>query len=402
MTATDQHTHYAHNSVQHVTAVDQHGHYARNPAFTLDPFALQRLFEHVASLAGNAASAPNQVLLAPRPVLYATEHPSSASINHAGEHHEGRSSRPWLRDTPQSLALPVPQPTVSIPSKVGCQPQKICSFWYHFKECTKDPNNPQNTSNKVCNYLHYDGPGMEHVKVQYAPWHHNKACGLEKCPQRDGRKRQNGHKETSGQDGTSSMRVQGEQPVGIVPGIFNQAYQNEQATLPQASNQLVLLSKPKKRKNKKSKKRKLDDLEDGAAVVQVAPRVALAPAPAPVNHHKISAVKALANETCFFWYHGKCKRGNMCPMLHGLTQPPSFVQPPPDYMHYVPCNLDWCPGDQRHEQETRHTKRVCLGPGIKGGMVEEDGMEEQETASQSVTQDETEDGEWFLSGFPDA
>ncbi|EMC95111.1 hypothetical protein BAUCODRAFT_149136 [Baudoinia panamericana UAMH 10762] len=57
-----------------------------------------------------------------------------------------------------------------------------------------------------------------------------------------------------------------------------------------------------------------------------------------------------SQETCFIWYHGKCKRSlnpktAPCPYLHALTDVPSMVQPPPGYVHPEPCGLPWCPGD---------------------------------------------------------
>lgn len=47
-------------------------------------------------------------------------------------------------------------------------------------------------------------------------------------------------------------------------------------------------------------------------------------------------------ETCFFWYHGSCRRGNDCDRPHEahLTWP---IPPPPGFRHYQPCTLPLCP-----------------------------------------------------------
>jgi hypothetical protein len=74
-------------------------------------------------------------------------------------------------------------------------------------------------------------------------------------------------------------------------------------------------------------------------------------------------------------------------------------------MHYTPCGLAWCPGDQKYEHEEVHqrsfTKRVRLGHNIKGG--NEKGVHgrggdclKYDDGSGNGTD------EWFLAGFPDS
>ncbi|KAF1929198.1 uncharacterized protein M421DRAFT_4368 [Didymella exigua CBS 183.55] len=47
-------------------------------------------------------------------------------------------------------------------------------------------------------------------------------------------------------------------------------------------------------------------------------------------------------ETCFFWYHGSCRRGDDCERPHEAhsTWP---IPPPPGFRHYQPCTLPLCP-----------------------------------------------------------
>ncbi len=47
-------------------------------------------------------------------------------------------------------------------------------------------------------------------------------------------------------------------------------------------------------------------------------------------------------QTCFFWYHGVCRRGSQCRFEHKthITWP---IPPPPEYVHHRPCHLPLCP-----------------------------------------------------------
>lgn len=55
-----------------------------------------------------------------------------------------------------------------------------------------------------------------------------------------------------------------------------------------------------------------------------------------------------ATQTCFFWYHGSCKRSNDrrgCQLRHALLDPPQMVVAPPRFVHPKRCELQWCAGD---------------------------------------------------------
>jgi hypothetical protein len=55
-----------------------------------------------------------------------------------------------------------------------------------------------------------------------------------------------------------------------------------------------------------------------------------------------------ATQTCFFWYHGSCKRSldrKGCQLRHALLDPPQMVVAPPRFVHPKPCELQWCAGD---------------------------------------------------------
>jgi hypothetical protein len=50
-------------------------------------------------------------------------------------------------------------------------------------------------------------------------------------------------------------------------------------------------------------------------------------------------------QTCFFWYHGTCRRAQACQLKHALLDPPSMVVAPPKFVHPRSCELEWCAGD---------------------------------------------------------
>lgn len=47
-------------------------------------------------------------------------------------------------------------------------------------------------------------------------------------------------------------------------------------------------------------------------------------------------------ETCFFWYHGACRRGDQCDRSHEV-HPTWPISPPPGFRHFQPCTLPFCP-----------------------------------------------------------
>jgi len=107
-----------------------------------------------------------------------------------------------------------------------------------------------------------------------------------------------------------------------------------------------------------------------------------------------------ATQTCFFWYHGSCKRSldsKGCQLRHALLDPPEMVVAPPRFVHPKPCDLQWCAGD---------------GPTHKGQKAKS-GAEQKRyfdvavsdvgSAREGADQD-LEDKTYFLTGFeePDA
>lgn len=72
-------------------------------------------------------------------------------------------------------------------------------------------------------------------------------------------------------------------------------------------------------------------------------------------------------ETCFFWYHGECRRGDRCHLAHEthITWP---ISVPPGYVHRIPCDLPLCPlrhdmvafkeGTRKREQTFQIAQRV--------------------------------------------
>ncbi|GAB7337133.1 hypothetical protein MBLNU457_g2529t1 [Dothideomycetes sp. NU457] len=140
---------------------------------------------------------------------------------------------------------------------------------------------------------------------------------------------------------------------------------------------------------------------------------------------------AASVETCFFWYHGDCRRmrdNGRCDHLHALTSPPSMVKDPPSYVHRQTCTLEWCPGDSSHEKVETLKKSVkkqkkyhihADNPAAMGHkqimdrLLYSDGSDRLEAeagaaaAAGGRTGHDEEEGEdnddstWFLSGFPD-
>jgi len=81
---------------------------------------------------------------------------------------------------------------------------------------------------------------------------------------------------------------------------------------------------------------------------------ALPPPTAPARM-RAEISSSTSQTTCFFWYHGPCARSRDrggCPMRHALPNTPAMVEPPPGYVHKVPCGLEWCP-DEAYSGEGR-------------------------------------------------
>ncbi|KAI8934847.1 hypothetical protein NX059_008526 [Plenodomus lindquistii] len=98
-------------------------------------------------------------------------------------------------------------------------------------------------------------------------------------------------------------------------------------------------------------------------------------------------------ETCFFWYHGQCRRGDQCQFQHKthITWP---IVPPPGYVHYKPCVLPFCPLNSNqvslNEQNAQRRKDLGLGGQVDGAFmsrtttVEADSDQEKDTWQQDL------------------
>ncbi|KAF1345467.1 hypothetical protein BDV97DRAFT_424661 [Delphinella strobiligena] len=329
-------------------------------------------------------------------------------------------------DTPKATTL---QKAVSSPSRsstatgsVKCAEQEptICSFFFHFGSCRRDPkSSTYDGSAEICKFVHSLGIGTETLKVQKIPkrWH-KEPCGLDRCPQSGGTRKGSklAKKAVHGYDGAQSepgnvdlvtqpipedvIRAQVATPltVRVSSGQFNEpqttkansaAHLKASEVIEQGNGLLY------GNKNEARKRKRMDEIR-GQAVTLATTRAMPKTLSTKAKRH--------AGEICFFWYHGSCRRGRQCRMLHKMTNPPSFVQLPPGYVHYVPCGLEWCPGDKRHECEHEHehvaegngsAKRLCTGSGGESGA-------EEGRVGQRAFDGNFDDEEWFLEGFAGA
>lgn len=292
--------------------------------------------------------------------------------------------------TPKAIAL---QKAVSSPSRPSTatgsvksaeQEPMICSSFFHFGSCRKDPKgSTYDGSVKICKLVHSLGPETETLKVQKVPKHwHKKPCGLTKCPQ-SGEKRkrsQSAKKAAHGFDGAQSepgnfALVSYTMPEDVIQAqvaalvtaqaISGQSNEPQRMEANSAAHLKAsdVIGKANGlldgHKNKARKRKRIDEII--GEPVTLATTTTAVPKASPIK------TKQHAGEVCFFWYHGSCKRGRWCSMLHKMTDPPSFVQPPPGYMHHVPCGLEWCPGDKRRECEHEH-EHLAEGNGSAKGL----------------------------------
>ncbi|KAF2036362.1 hypothetical protein EK21DRAFT_106465 [Setomelanomma holmii] len=113
-------------------------------------------------------------------------------------------------------------------------------------------------------------------------------------------------------------------------------------------------------------------------------------------------------ETCFFWYHGTCRRGQACTHAHE-THATWQITPPPGYVHYEKCKLPMCPlrwdlvgvraGGKEKEKEGKMKGKGGIGGQLDGatlsfvssGMVGEvgdgDGDEDKEIGAEYTGKD---------------
>lgn len=85
-------------------------------------------------------------------------------------------------------------------------------------------------------------------------------------------------------------------------------------------------------------------------------------------------------ETCIFWYHGNCDRGDDCPFEHELNHNWPLARPP-GYTHRWRCDLQFCP--LRTDLVEFIRKYYPDGPRIDD-ITQEVGAEHEEAAESSV------------------
>jgi outer membrane biosynthesis protein TonB len=104
-----------------------------------------------------------------------------------------------------------------------------------------------------------------------------------------------------------------------------------------------------------------------------------------------------ATQTCFFWYHGTCKRSQDrqgCQLRHALQNPPSMVVAPPRFVHFRPCGLEWCAGDG--PRKGQRAKTQAMGEQKRYFEIAvSDGSPAHETGSETAAEED----ECFLGGF---
>lgn len=116
------------------------------------------------------------------------------------------------------------------------------------------------------------------------------------------------------------------------------------------------------------------------------------PPPDPQN----SKSNPESTQTCFFWYHGSCRRSldkRGCQLRHALLDPQSPVVAPPRFVHPKPCELQWCAGDG----ESRKGKKVEVGAEQKRYF--EVAISDDGSAHEDAGQAEKDDIDCFLAGF---
>lgn len=122
---------------------------------------------------------------------------------------------------------------------------------------------------------------------------------------------------------------------------------------------------------------------------------ALLPLP-DTQDQKASKSNPASSQTCFFWYHGSCKREQDrrgCNLRHALLDPPSMIVAPPGFVHPTACKLEWCAGDggskgQKARVNVNERKRYFNAAVLDN---ESDGESGSETAEEEM--------DFFLEGF---
>ena len=121
--------------------------------------------------------------------------------------------------------------------------------------------------------------------------------------------------------------------------------------------------------------------------------------PIPGSH--ASKSNPWAPQTCFFWYHGWCRRSfdtKGCQLRHALLDSPEKVVAPPRFVHLKPCKLEWCAGDgPMHKGQKANS-------GAEQKRYYEIGVSDDGSAQEGADQKVGDKSDFFLTGSeePDA
>jgi hypothetical protein len=116
--------------------------------------------------------------------------------------------------------------------------------------------------------------------------------------------------------------------------------------------------------------------------------------PTPDSYNSNSNLDA--TQTCFFWYHGSCRRSldrRGCQLRHALLDPPSKVVAPPRFFHPKPCELQWCAGDGA----TRRGHKAESAVGQKRYF--EVDVSDDDSTHEGTNEDGGDKSEYFPDGF---
>ncbi|KAK3699199.1 hypothetical protein LTR37_016560 [Vermiconidia calcicola] len=231
---------------------------------------------------------------------------------------------------------------------------ETCFFWYHGR-CSRslDPRN-----NYHCDYRHdpTDPPTM----VQPPPgYKHPALCGLEWCP---------------GDGADEGRRHNRKFEPSVKPS-------DTHTTQVEAAVGGVKMSDWRDRSSRASEPDKVPE-ED---------KLQTCPKQSPI------ATDANEGPTCFFWYHGTCRRAP-CSMRHELTDPRSMVQPLPGFVRRKHCGLQWCPGDAKHSGSDHDLLAASKLRVLKAESNIESGCESLQEEGRAEHDNEA----WYLTGFDEA
>lgn len=312
------------------------------------------------------------------------------------------------------------------------QSQRLCFFWYNYHYCDRNPANGTKPS-RPCPHKHYLEEGQTNVKLSsFSRSWHKGPCDLEFCPLREGTIREEKrkvpvrHQDEPTRAEPKRLKISYDEDVTDVQAVDHSKatcffwYHGRCArSLDPRQNYMCehrhaltdppsMVCPPPGYVHQKPCYLKWcpGDAED------VFSRMASKPNGNGTNepddnkdiklrntteqkhsHPKKKALRKLAKEACFFWYHGCCQKRNKttgeseCPRRHEMTDPPRVAEPPPGYVHMEPCELELCPGDAKEGHE---------GDDFEKRYFESDVGAEVDVVSSGEVEQER---DWYLGGF---